>query len=368
MGAKLIPGAYDGEDDDYPSSSSGKEAALSSNTKIVDGRSVQYPPIPVLLPSTSQSHHHARTISHAGTKQFMKNLTPAQRTSFFTTTDRGQQSASGRLALDHLLITQYDNQYQLLLGDLQLSYLLFQNLHCWASLTHWRDLVAMLSAVPVEGVRNAHEELYASLLLGENGVLLSQVATMEEEDLLTDGEEEEEDNFLVAALQRLMATASACFGDDKSASLDRFQTMLRDNFPSHFEQTEEDLEVLDVSNKMVVDDDNNNTKMMGNSFDDYEDDDDAPVVVPTEEVEASMARASEISPSRHHRPHGSAATGEQYSRQIREQYPLLFAANAASASTEDILMTCARALDEATDVSLVREAAAYLEEVEVKRT
>jgi A1 cistron-splicing factor AAR2 len=45
----------------------------------------------------------------------------------------------------------------------------------------------------------------------------------------------------------------------------------------------------------------------------------------------------------------------------RSRYPILFA---AVQPHEDVLMTCARALEAAADVSLVREAAAYLEQVE----
>jgi len=45
-------------------------------------------------------------------------------------------------------------------------------------------------------------------------------------------------------------------------------------------------------------------------------------------------------------------------------YPFLFA---AISGDEDIVMTCARILDEQTDVTLVRQAAAYLEEVEANK-
>jgi A1 cistron-splicing factor AAR2 len=45
------------------------------------------------------------------------------------------------------------------------------------------------------------------------------------------------------------------------------------------------------------------------------------------------------------------------------QYPFLFA---AISNDEDIVMACARILDEQRDVTLVREAAAYLEDVEAK--
>lgn len=65
----------------------------------------------------------------------------------------------------------------------------------------------------------------------------------------------------------------------------------------------------------------------------------------------------------------------------RTKYPFLFAAmegarmtmtssSSSSASwqcKEDTLMTCARILEEQKDVTLVREAAAYLEEVEAFR-
>ena len=48
----------------------------------------------------------------------------------------------------------------------------------------------------------------------------------------------------------------------------------------------------------------------------------------------------------------------------RIDYPLLFA---AMSPQEDVVMCAARVLDEQRDVSLVREAAAYLEEVEAHR-
>ena len=49
---------------------------------------------------------------------------------------------------------------------------------------------------------------------------------------------------------------------------------------------------------------------------------------------------------------------------LRLKFPLLYA---AILPHEDITMLCARVLDEQTDVSLVREAASYLEEVESKK-
>lgn len=47
----------------------------------------------------------------------------------------------------------------------------------------------------------------------------------------------------------------------------------------------------------------------------------------------------------------------------RSLYPLLFA---ATLEHEDVLMACARILDESVDASLLREVTAYLENVEAK--
>jgi len=102
--------------------------------------------------------------------------------------------------------------------------------------------------------------------------------------------------------------------------------------------------------------------------DDDDDDDDGPVVVSSEEIEASMARSSS---GFHGGRYGvasllptdamaTAATATAMT-QLRRDYPMLAAAIVPG---EDVLMTCARALDQRIDVSLVREAAAYLEEVE----
>lgn len=341
-GAKLIPGSYCDSNDVTKTSATKTENDGASSNKIVDGSSVQYPPIPFLQKSTK---YHAT--SHAGTKQFMKALSPAQRTAFF------MDDQPTTLALDHLLLIEYDNQHGALLGDLQLCYVLFQNLHCLASLNHWRDLVAMLSTVPVEGM-TAHTELYTDLL----GVLSKHVDTMEDdffEDVEFSG-----DNFLVPAFQQLVSTVTKIprKSNDLSAALDRFHTLLNDKFPDHFAIDDDDHDngQKNESNEMVVD-------RMGEVMDAVDDDDeDAPLVVDADEVEASMVRSSKMAKLRR-----STVNSEQYDRSVRKQYPLLFAAMDA-ASTEDVLMTCARALDEANDVSLVREAAAYLEEVEAKKS
>ncbi len=107
----------------------------------------------------------------------------------------------------------------------------------------------------------------------------------------------------------------------------------------------------DVCTMKEVDDRN-----VYNDVDD-ENDDNGPVVVPMEEVQASLDRAITSLPV-------SNILDYKTHREEKERFPFLFA---AVSSDEDIMMTCARILDEQRDVTLVREAAAYLEEIEANR-
>lgn len=86
---------------------------------------------------------------------------------------------------------------------------------------------------------------------------------------------------------------------------------------------------------------------------DVDDDEDGPVVVPFNEIEASIDRSSKL-------PKLSVVRDDTKSI-YSSKYPFLFA---SMIEDEDILMTCARILDEKSDVTAVREAASYLEEVE----
>lgn len=88
-----------------------------------------------------------------------------------------------------------------------------------------------------------------------------------------------------------------------------------------------------------------------------EDDEDGPIVLSTEDFEAALARSSSTN---------NSSADSSIPMDIRQAYPLLVAATMHH-QQEDILMACARILDEKTDVSLVREAAAYLEEVEQRK-
>lgn len=339
VGGKLVPGAYLGDTD-------ANQAIDDTTTTIADGVSVTYPHIPVL--TTSHSTRHAL---HSGTKLFMKDLTPAARTAFFTA-DNPES-----LALEHLLTNEYGNQYDDLLGDVQLSYIIFLNLHCFSSLTHWRDLVAMISFVDADGMIN-RINLFESLF----NVLAAQVATVEDD--FFDDVEFSSDNFLVPALLQLAATAKKVVtmnAISMSSALATFTKLLQAKFPNHFctiDTREQD------DNPWVTPRNGEESKMLLDYFDSgYNscDDEDGPAVVSAEEVKKSTARSIELS-RRHMKRHFDF---EHEVSCLSDRFPLLAAA--MDPNTEDILMTCARVLGDAVDVSLVREAAAYLEEVEAKR-
>lgn len=128
------------------------------------------------------------------------------------------------------------------------------------------------------------------------------------------------------------SSANTVLGD----ALSSFRRVLMNRFPTFFSD-------------QFFDPDCNLEMVEGVLFED--EDDDGPIVVAEEEFSAAMARSS---------PLEALATPKD----IQEIYPLLVA---AIQTHEDILMTCARALDEASDVSLVREAASYLQTIEQYR-
>jgi hypothetical protein len=142
-------------------------------------------------------------------------------------------------------------------------------------------------------------------------------------------------NFLVSSLKQLCLHTSQAEGLQEASST--FQTLLANRFPNSFAAN-------DFTQEM-------DERGASDDHDDDDDSEDGPVVVAGDEVEASLARSSAASSLR----------VSSFSQEILQAYPLLVA---AIMPHEDILMTCARALDEAVDVSLVREAASYLEQME----
>jgi A1 cistron-splicing factor AAR2 len=326
-GDKVVPGCYEDDSND-------------SGQKDVDGKSLAYPPIPVLDDSSQ-----LKRTSHAGTKRYLAELSPADRTALFV------HEHPANVAFTNILTRFYDNNWKQLLGDIQLSYTMFLHIQCLASMEHWRDLVAMSSMVDFSTISN-YRDFYNNLL----AVLASQVMTMEQdffEDIEHSG-----GNFFVPAIERLCSKCSQTADRGSLNALCRimstripgFGDMLngqkQQNNNGSEDSRSQQMEMLDTH-------DMDGDAVMGEESDN---DSDGPIVVSTNEIEASITRSSQ-------RPRIPFAPVE-YSKDERESYPLLFA---AKLEHEDILMACSRILDEKNDVSLVREAASYLERVEAKR-
>jgi hypothetical protein len=127
-GDKIVPGSYQDESEPLPPPTT---SSLSSSVdKVIDGKSLQYPSIPVVDATLS-----LRTNRHAGTSQYLSQLSPSERTQLFC-----EPQIASRLLRD-VLANDYDHSWQALLGDLQLAYVLFLYLQCLASLEHWYVLI-----------------------------------------------------------------------------------------------------------------------------------------------------------------------------------------------------------------------------------
>ena len=118
-GSKIVPGCYGGEE---------SKISTTTSTTIVDGASVTYPAIPVM---SSDSTSSVRYSGHEGTKRFLSTLSPTDRTSLF------HHENPSSVVMEMVLKQHYGGEWQHLIGDLQLSYVLFLHLQCLSSLEHW---------------------------------------------------------------------------------------------------------------------------------------------------------------------------------------------------------------------------------------
>jgi hypothetical protein len=305
---KIVPGLWDEQENE-----------------AIDGTPIHYPIIPILAPHASR---------HAATKRYLANLSPSARTKLYT-----HESPSDSI-FERVLLEKYDNDSGLLLGDIQLAYVVFLHLHCFVSFEHWRDMIVMLSLLSEKVFATDRMKHFPNKLIQ---VLKSQLMVIGED--LFENSDLFDDNDLSPAMQRLIATLMKVVKDGEGqALLSRLWAMLRTRFPM-FKDNEFHL--------------SSNYSSGTNNEETEESDEDRPVLVASEEVQASLARSQGARLST-----GIAFEPVFMKTELQEAYPLLLA---AVMPHEDILMTCARALDEATDVSLVREAAAYLEQVELQR-
>ena len=198
-GSKVVPGSYQGDDEPKGSALSLSSHDIVNDMNDIDnndGRPLRYPPIPVLGKkwlSSSQhddgGHSHWRTTGHAGTKRFLSTLSPGERTRLMAASVEDQTLEAIRYVLEHYCP---DRNWRSLLGDLQLAFVMFLNLHCFASMEHWRDLIAMFCFI--ERIDEKDVDLYSNFAT----ILQHQMQFMDQ-DLFEDMEFSS-DNFFLPAI------------------------------------------------------------------------------------------------------------------------------------------------------------------------
>ena len=225
-----------------------------------------------------------------------------------------------------------------------------------------------------------HSQFFHKLLV----ILYHQLSCIETEFFQDVEYSSGDDNFMIGALRRL-CNACECDvgkrkrdGDVEAESLksasQKLRQLVRDRFGLNLalqengndgDDEDDDMETDALWSAMGEDYSNpeeqtytyaSRQEMVDDDDDENDDEEDGPVMIPYDQIEASLARSSSDATKR------LEVGAEQ--QQKKAEYPLLFA---AISPVEDEVMACARILDEAKDVSLVREAAAYLEEVEAHR-
>lgn len=134
-GDKIIPGSF--QNDDRVLENSGQK---NSKQVAKDGLVITYPPIPCIDDDASAD---VKKMSHVGTKNFLKTLSPSDRTLLL----HHHQSTAGMVkstftsvegaVLESVLHSSYSGKWEDLIGDLQLSFVAFLYLGCLASFEHW---------------------------------------------------------------------------------------------------------------------------------------------------------------------------------------------------------------------------------------
>mmetsp|Transcript_23145 Transcript_23145/g.34459 ORF Transcript_23145/g.34459 Transcript_23145/m.34459 type:complete len:547 (+) Transcript_23145:68-1708(+) len=334
-GDKIVPGTFtEKEDEKDIINASGKMNIDEGNSndevqELEDGKSLIYPPIPHINESYSIQ-------AHQGTRRYLANLTPSERTKLFL---GGSQGDKNGLIFEHILFKFYDGNWKILLGQFQLSFVVFLCCSCLASLEHWRDTIQMLSLVQPSTVKSK-SALFENLL----NTLKYQLFSFDS-DIFND-QEFVGGNFLLPAIKRLCdLTKNQTENKTLQIRTNELLNQLHSKIPSFSYNNERE------DNSREVD------EIMYESGGGDDDDDDGPIVVSMDEITASMERTSASMTK-------MQKNFEDSDRVHASKYPFLFA---SKIDDEDILMTVARILDEKNDVTAVREAAAYLEEVESQK-
>ena len=377
-----------------PSSEGQDDITTKKNEEVEDGKSLSYPSIPC-IDSTINARQLAQ---HSGTRIYLSKLSPETRTWLLfgansdTSNDSKKKKSPEEFILNDVLCRYYgrnsndgndssnakkseDN----FLADIELSFIIFLFLECQVSLEHWRDAVSMCSLLTTAPTSDniptssnvmiiQHPHFFQKLL----SILYNQLSCIETEFFQDVEYSSGKDNFMIGALRRLCKACEFDMGKRKrdgdagieslKSTSQKLRLMVRERFGLDLLLSENDNNDYDEMETdalwSTTGEDYGEEKNPERSSDQHEmdeeeeDDEDGPVIVDYDQVEASVARTSQT-PKR------------QVINQLHcKEHPLLYA---AMSPQEDEVMACARILDEAKDVSLVREAAAYLEEVEAYR-
>lgn len=387
-GDKIIPSCESSCDNGEVWSS----AYMKNRSTEIDGTSITYPPIPCIDRTMS-----ARQLTrHSGTRTYLSALPPRLRTWLLFDGECSPPSAAQLYAAgpeeyiwNDLLNRCYDGDFHgnYFLADIQFAFIIFLFLECHSSLQHWRDALSMsslniISQTTSKSTRDASGENSGMFTYQSNftlqllSTLCAQLSCIEADFFQEVEYSSGENNFLVGALRRLCLVCGGVDETNETISLikkessrleqlawDRFHLHistspnLYDNFCENYAKiTALESEATQPNVK------SHNAKLSEDQVDiDEIDGEDGPVVVPSSEVEASISRSLvELHQTQKYR---CLRDGDN-EYDLRQSYPLLYA---AVAPQEDLVMCCARILDDRNDVSLVREAASYLENVESHR-
>ncbi len=395
-GDKIVPCA-DAADD-----SPGKNATGVASVRSLrcDGTSMSYPPIPGVDPTVDSG----RIARHGGTRAYLAEVSPEMRTwLLFGGNNRGNVfrpppmenvggkfNNAGEYVWNDVVFRKYEGNERDFLADIQLSFLVFLYLECHFSLEHWRDSISMCSlclayeSEDAENFVSRHEAFFLELM----GTLKVEMASIEADFFQEVDYSSGENNFLIDSLRRFCRTIIGSGGDGGDGALENEMTIHRDaidDMSIRKKLMSKTMQLIKmVRDRFKCDLTANNNSQNDSHYGDtgveieelYEDpnelieseledeEDDGPVIVPYDQVEASIARSS-VEAKQVEKSNLGRNSQQLQDREIhRQKYPFLYA---AMAPQEDEVMACARILEEANDVSLVREAAAYLEEVEAFR-
>jgi hypothetical protein len=117
----------------------------TQTTQEPDGIALIYPPIPCLDVGKESSISMGTMMRHTGTKLFFQSMAPQERTELFvqaanssdSDNDNDDHRSVGTTLLGRVLTQYYNHRWEELLGDIQLSFVLFLHVHCLSSLEHW---------------------------------------------------------------------------------------------------------------------------------------------------------------------------------------------------------------------------------------